>query len=301
MDYLVYLIALSAGQLLRWLPLRVALKVGAALGRLAYVVDRRHRRITQANLNLALGREKSAEELRRIAGECYANLGRSVAEFCHLPSVNKQNLSQWVSYEGLDNFISAYKRGKGVLFITAHFGNWELLAYAQALIGYPSNIVIRPLDNKYLDRVVNQYRTRNGNRVIPKKNAVKEILRSLHQGQPLGILIDQNVSVGDRVFVDFFGRPASTLTAPAILAQRTGAAVIPAFIIRRPEGGHKIVFEPEIVLQRSGNRQQDIQINMQRFTQVVEKYVRRYPEQWFWMHRRWKTRPQQHQHPTTNR
>ena len=291
MDYILYLIAIFAGQLLRWLPLKRALKVGAGLGQLVYLVDRRHRGITHANLNLALGRERSAKELNQIACAAYANLGRAIAEFCYLPSINKENLSQWVSYEGLDNLKTAYERGQGVIFITAHFGNWELMAYAQSIIGYLADIVIRPLDNKFLDRVVNKYRTGQGNRLIPKKNAIKDILRSLHHGQMLGILIDQNVSVGDRVFVDFFGQPASTVTAPAVLAQRTGAAVIPAFIIRQPEGGHKIIYEPEIKLQKSGNRQADIQVNMQRFSRVIEKYVRQYPEQWLWMHRRWKTKP----------
>lgn len=294
MDYLLYLIALFAGGLIGLLPLSAALKVGAALGRLLYLVDRRHRCITLDNLKLALGQEMSAAELRQIALACYANLGRSVAEFCHMPSVNKENLSQWVSYEGLENLTSAYERGKGVIFITAHFGNWELMAYAQSLIGYPSSILVRPLDNKYLDKVVNKYRSRGGNKLIPKKNATKDVLRCLNSGQMLGVLIDQNVSIGDRVFVDFFNHPASTLTAPAILALRTGAAIIPAFIIRQPDGRHKIVYEPEIELQKSGNRQQDIQVNMQRFTKAIEKYVHRYPEQWFWMHRRWKTKPAGH-------
>ncbi len=292
MDYLLYLVALFVGWLISLLPLSAALKVGAALGRLLYLVDRRHRRITLANLKLALGNEKTAAELEQIARACYANLGRSVAEFCHMPSVNKENLPKRVSYEGLDNLTSAYKRGKGVIFITAHFGNWELMAYAQSLIGYPANVLVRPLDNKYLDKVVNKYRSKGGNKLIPKKNATKEVLRCLSKGEMLGVLIDQNVSIGDRVFVDFFNHPASTITAPAILALRTGAAVVPAFIIRQSDRTHKIVYEPEIELQKSGDKQQDIRTNMQQFTKAIEEYVRRYPEQWFWMHRRWKTKPQ---------
>jgi KDO2-lipid IV(A) lauroyltransferase len=276
---------------MRRLPIGATRIVGAGLGYLAYLVDTRHRRITIANLNLALGEERSPVELRKIARTCYANLGRSVAEFCHLPSINEKTLSRWASYEGLENLSSAYKRGKGIIFITAHFGNWELLAYAQGIIGHPSNVIIRPLDNKYLNKLVNRYRSISGNRLIPKKEAAKDILRALHKGEGVGILIDQNVSVGERVFVDFFGQPASTITAPAILAQRTGAAVIPGFIVRQPKGKHKIIFEPEIPLQKSGDRQQDIQYNMQQFTNSVEKYVRKYPEQWFWMHRRWKTKP----------
>ncbi len=165
------------------------------------------------------------------------------------------------------------------------------MAYAQSVIGYPADIIVRPLDNKYLDRLVNKYRTKYGNRLIPKKNATKAVLRSLNQGQLLGILIDQNVSIGDRVFVDFFGQPASTVTGPAVLALRTGAAVIPAFIIRQTEGKHKIIYGQQIELINSGNRQADIQANMQQFTRAVEECVRKYPEQWFWMHRRWKTKP----------
>ncbi len=223
---------------------------------------------------------------------CYINLAYSVIEFIHMPKINKDNVSEWVSYEGLENLKSAYSQGRGVIFITAHFGNWELMAYAQALMGYSSNIVIRPLDNIYLDKVVKRFRSGSGNKFIPKKKAAKGILRCLRKGQSVGILIDQNVSIGDRVFVDFFGTPASTITAPAIFAQRTNAAVIPAFIIRQDNGKHKVIYEPELKLIQTGDQKENIRQNMQQFTAQVEKYAAKYPQQWFWMHRRWKTRPE---------
>ncbi|HET6369702.1 MAG TPA: lysophospholipid acyltransferase family protein [Nitrospiria bacterium] len=285
-----YLLVRVIDFIFRMLPLSLARGAGRGLGDLFYSLDAKHRRITLDNLRRALGTERSEEELERIARNSYRNVGASVGEFMKLSSLSPDRVARWVRIEGIEHYLAARAEGKGVLFLTAHFGNWELMAVAFTMRGYRLFPVARPLDNPLLDRLINQKREQWGSLVLSKFGVAREVTQLLKKGETIGFLLDQNVSGKGGVFVPFFGRPASTNKGLALIALRTGAPVIPAFIVR--EGaGHRLVFEKEIELLRTGDVEADVLENTARFTRTIEAYVRRYPDQWLWMHRRWKTQP----------
>ena len=274
------------------LPRRAALRACAALAMAAYRLDRHHRRIMTDNLRTAFPEWDDAARAR-VCRESFRNLGRLLAEVCHMPGWNADNISQIVRYDlenGLENYRRARRGGRGVLFLTGHFSAWELLPFAQALYGYPLTFVTRPPDNAHLDRLVTRYRSLGGNTPIPKKQALRALLQALRRGEAVGMLIDQGVQAHEGVFVDFFGRPACTTTGAALLALRTGAAVIPAHLVRDPgRDTYRMVFYEELEVTRTGDADRDIHENTQRFTGAIEGMVRRYPDQWLWGHRRWKT------------
>jgi KDO2-lipid IV(A) lauroyltransferase len=217
-----------------------------------------------------------------------------MAEFSFIPRLNERNLHQYVSLEGEENFHRAQEKGKGVLFLTAHFGNWEWMAAAFPLMfHHPCYVIVRPLDVQFLDGVVERLRTFTGNRTIPKQKSMGRILRLLKEGQTIGVLLDQNVAWQEGIFVNFFGELACTNVGMALLALRTGTPVLPAFNMRQEDGRYRVVIEPEIQLIRTGDKDLDVERNTELFTGVIERYVREYPDHWFWLHQRWKTRPWQ--------
>ena len=275
------------------IPLKWRIFFFEGLGQFIYAFDDRHRRIALRGLTLAFP-EKDPKERDEIARSAFRNLGRLAAEFFLLPGLNEKNLAQYISFEGLENFYQAYEKGKGILFLTAHFGNWEWMAALFALqTHHPCHVVIRPLDSGFLDRVVEQLRTSTGNRTIPKQKAMGQILRLLKAGEIIGILLDQNMAWQEGVFVDFFGEKACTNTGMALLALKTEAPVLPVFNIRQKDGRYRVVIEPEIPLVRTRDKDRDVTENTQRFTQIIERYIRNYPDHWLWLHQRWKTRPWQ--------
>ena len=221
-----------------------------------------------------------------IVDGVFQNLARSLAVFAILPKYTAQNISNVIRYDGLEHFQEAKRRGKGVLFATAHMGNWELSAYAHGLMTEPMNVVVRPLDNAAIDAFVEARRQSGGNRVIAKKDAARQILKALKKNEAVGILIDQNVSLDEGGFIDFLGTPACAGTAFARLAARTGAAVIPGFALwNAQEQRYVLKFYPLVEI--SGDALEDTR----RVHAVIEQAVRDYPDQWLWLHRRWKTRP----------
>ncbi len=229
----------------------------------------------------------------QIVRGVFSNLGRLLAEFCQLPKLTADNISQVVIYDGFENFAEAERRGRGVLFLTAHFGAWELCPSAHALYGHPLKFVVRPIDNPYIDRLINRYRMLSGNQIIEKKSSLKEILTTLKNGGAIGILIDQNTTRDAGVFVPFFGIPACTTTSLATIASRTGATILPGVLIwDKALRKHRLRFEPPVELLESGDRQRDVIENTARCNRVLEELVRRHPDQWLWVHRRWKTRPE---------
>ncbi len=254
-----------------------------------FLLDRalpRLRRTAKQNLELAYP-EKSPEERARIIDGVFASIARLLAVFARFPGLNEQNISEWIRYEGLEHYHAAKQCGRGVLFATAHMGNWELSAFAHALMTEPMNIVVRPLDNPAIDGIIEQYRRRSGNRIIGKRDAARLIIRALHNNEAVGILIDQNTSLAEGVFIDFFGRPASTGVAFAKIAARTGATVIPGFAIwSEAEQKYVLHFYPPVEI--TG----DAKADTQRIHSVLEQVIREYPDQWLWIHRRWKTRPE---------
>jgi len=243
------------------------------------------------NLTLAFPEKTEAERASILRGE-FASLGRQLAEVCRFPRYTQENIEEVVVYDGFENFEQARSRGKGVLFLTAHFGGWELSAFAHSLHGNPMNVVARALDNKYLDRLIQQNRTRHGNRIVEKDDFVRGLLGAMKAGESVGILMDTNMTPPQGIFVDFFGIPACTASGLARIALRTGAAVVPGFTIwDEALKKYRLRFEPAVELVRTGDLEADIHANTQKFTGIIEDFVRRYPDQWLWVHRRWKTRP----------
>ena len=273
------------------LPRPVARAVGIAIGQAVYLFNRRLRAVGMRNLSMALP-ELSPQEYSRILKGEFTSLGRQFAEVCLFPRYTRANVGQIVAYDGFENFEQAYARGKGVLFLTGHLGGWELSAFAHSLYGHPLQIVMRSLDNPYLDRLSHQYRTMHGNQTVDKDNFVRGLLSAMKAGETVGILMDTNMTPPQGVFVPFFGIPACTASGLARIALRTDAAVVPTFTIWDSTlRKYRLRFDPAVNLVRTGNDEQDIVANTQLFTKITEDYVRRYPEQWLWVHRRWKTRP----------
>lgn len=280
-------------RVLHLFPFSFGCRMGEIAGSFWFYLDRRHRMITLENLQRAFSHELSKSQRIALARKTYRTLGRVFMECLFLPSLSAEAITDYVSISGLRHFHQAEKEGKGVLLLSAHFSNWELMALAFNLHGLPSAGVARPLDNPYLDRLVKSLRTQYGNRLIAKKGAVKEIMKCLAQKGRVGILIDQNVSAREGVFVDFFGAPASTTPILAALSQKTGAPVVPVFMVPRKEGnGYIIEIGKPVSLILSGEKERDLIMNTALFTHIIEKYVREYPHCWFWMHRRWKVRPE---------
>ena len=277
---------------LRVLPRGLARGLGIGAGLAAYFLYSRLRRVGMRNLDLAFP-GKSRREKKQILRGVYINLGRVLAEFALFPRYTKDNVGRVAVYEGFQNFAEAQARGKGVVFLTAHFGGWEVSSFAHSLYGHPMDIVMRPLDNPYVDALVDRYRTLHGNNTFPKQDFARGLLNALKQGHTVGILMDTNMTPPQGAFVDFFGVPACTATGIARVALHTDAAVVPAFgIWDKNLRKYKISFEPALKLIRTGDADADVIANTALFTKVIERYVAKYPDQWLWVHRRWKTRPQ---------
>ncbi len=274
------------------LPRRLARAFAIGIGWAVYFLHVRLRRVGMRNLALAFPEKTEAERARILRGE-FTSLGRQLAELCQFPRYTLENIEQVVVYDGLENYERAYARAKGVLFLTAHFGGWELSAFAHSLHGHWLHIVMRPMDNEYLDRLIQSYRTMHGNKVVDKDDFVRGLLAAMKAGETVGILMDTNMTPPQGVFVDFFGIPACTASGLARIALRTDAAVVPGFTIWDESlGKYRLRFDPALQLIRTGDLEADIVANTQMFTRVIEEYVRKYPEQWLWVHRRWKTRPE---------
>jgi Kdo2-lipid IVA lauroyltransferase/acyltransferase len=273
------------------LPRPLARAAGISIGRLVYVAHRRLRRVGMRNLDLAFP-DMPRRRKRAILRGLFTSLGRQLAEFCKLPGYTRGNVSQVAVYDGFENFDAGRARGKGVLFLTAHLGAWELGSFVHSLHGYTLHVVARPLDNPYLDRLVTEYRTLHGNRVFGKQDFARGLLAAMPAGETVGILMDTNMTPPQGIFVPFFGIAACTASGLARVARHTGAAVVPAFTLWDAKlKKYRVRFDAPLELARSADEDADAVANTALFNQVIEDYVRRYPEQWLWVHRRWKTRP----------
>jgi KDO2-lipid IV(A) lauroyltransferase len=274
------------------LPRPLARAKGIVLGLIVYLLFGRLRRVGMRNLALAFP-DMSRRDRRRILRGTYVSLGRQLAEVCLFPRYTRENVSEIVVYEGFENFERAYARRKGVLFLTAHLGAWELSAFAHSLQGHPLAIVMRSLDNSRVDRLIQSYRTMHGNRTVDKDDFVRGLLAAMRNGETVGILMDTNMTPPQGVFVDFFGIPACTASGLARIALRADAAVVPAFTVWDAKLRKYILrFDAAVELVRTGDDQADVIANTAKFTNIIEDYVRHYPDQWLWVHRRWKTRPE---------
>ena len=275
------------------LPLAAALRLGGRIGDLLYFFDRPHRHLALQHLRIAFPQASTAELVRILRASC-RNLGRMAAEFCHLRDFESAALSDVVTITPKAEWDRAIERSKqsGVIVLTAHLGNWELLAHAHGALGHPVTLIHRPMRNQLVDDAITAVRAHAGTRTIPKKSAAREAIRSLRRGGIVAIPSDQNQTTRYGVFVDVFGKQACTTPGVARLAGLTRSPVYPVFIVRDGESGrHRIEIQPEVEMVSTGDREADIVTNTQRCSRIVEDMIRRYPEQWIWFHKRWKTKP----------
>jgi Kdo2-lipid IVA lauroyltransferase/acyltransferase len=274
------------------LPRSLSRAFAICLSQIVYLLHGKLRRVGMRNLEMSFP-DKSEADRKRILRGVFKSLGRELAELCQFPRYTLENVEQVVVYDGLENYERAYARKKGVLFLTAHFGGWELSAFTHSLHGHWMYVVMRPMDNPYLDRLLQSYRTMHGNKTVSKDDFVRGLLAAMKAAEVVGILMDTNMTPPQGIFVDFFGIPACTASGLARIALRTDAAVVPTFTIwDESMGKYRLRFDPMMELVRTGNLEADIAENTQRFTKVIEDYARQYPDQWLWVHRRWKTRPE---------
>jgi Kdo2-lipid IVA lauroyltransferase/acyltransferase len=273
------------------LPRSASRTLATLAARLLYAALPRWKKTAQFNLRLAFA-DKSDAQRAEIERKMVRNLGWMAAEFARLPRYTKENIAEYVILDGHEHFLSAQRRGNGVLFLTGHIGAWELSSFAHALYGYPLHYMARPIDNPGIDALVNRYRGLSGNRPIFKNESARSMLKILKEAGTIGILADQNTMPEEGVFVDFFGVPACTTTGIARVALHTAAAIVPGYAVwDEALGKYRLRFEPAVELICTGNTEDDIRANTQQFTRILENIVRQYPDQWVWLHARWKNRP----------
>ena len=283
-------LASGVGVVVRRLPRALVLATGRVLGRIWAALDRRHLRIAAENLRRAFPEWDEARVLATAYG-VYSHFASVLLEILWMEGRPIAELLALTDVEGLEQMQAALARGRGVVSPLAHLGNWELQGVATAPLIGPSAVIARPLDNPALDARLVSFRTSTGNDVIYKKKALPQILKTLREGRVVGVMLDQNVQAGDGIFVRFFGRPASTTTVAAALAIKTGCALVPAHCVRRADGRYRMAYGPVVECPRTGRRDEDIATLTQQLTSIIEGWVRETPEQWLWLHRRWKTQP----------
>src|ERR1700675_4955714 len=291
-ERLQYAVARAFVKMLGVLPRPVARGLAAGTVQLLLLLLPKMRKTAEFNLRLAFP-EWSEEHLRDVLNGMASNLGWMAAEFARMPAYTRENIENVVVLDGHENFLAGKSRGKGVIYLTGHIGAWELSSYAHALYGFPLHYMARPLDNAPLDEMVNEYRGRSGNKPIYKNEAARMMLKVLKEAGTIGILADQKTIPGGGVFGDFLRTQRRTTTGMARVALHTDAAVVPGYAywdknLRK----YRLRFDPPLELTRTGDAERDIRENTQRFTKVIEEIIRKHPEQWVWIHARWKNRPE---------
>lgn len=288
-EWMEYAAVWSILKMLGALPRGLARSLAAFVARVVLVCVPKLRKTAEFNLKVAFP-ELSDERRTEILSGMVRNLGWMAAEFARLPKYTKENIEELVVLDGHENFLDGQRRGKGVLYLTGHIGAWELSSYAHALYGYPLHYMARPLDNARIDALVNGYRGLSGNKAIFKNESARAMLKILKEAGTVGILADQNTMPEEGVFVDFFGREACTSAGIARVALHTAAAVVPGYAVWDESlKKYRLRFEPEVELVRTGDVERDVVENTARFAKVIEGIIRKYPEQWVWVHARWKT------------
>jgi len=286
-----YFLAWAALKGMGLLPRSLARPLGAAFAYIAYGLRPPLRRAANFNLQLAFPSWSPAQR-REVIRKMIRNIGWMGAEFTQFPKYNRQNIESVIVLDGNENYLEAMNRGKGVFFLTGHMGPWELSSFAHAVYSFPCYFLARPIDNQRVDALVNSYRCLSGCKMIDKNDAARSIFRILREGGAIGVLADQNTSLEEGVFVPFFGIPACTTAGLARVALRTDAAVVPGYAFWDDAiGKYRLRFDPAIELVRTGDEEEDVVANTAKFMKVVEDFARAHPDQWLWVHKRWKTRP----------
>ena len=293
--YLHYLALKGFSFFINLLPEGWALRAGRELGRAAYYLDREHRCVSLQNLDRAFGKEKTKEELRRIAKKTFQNLGMTAIEFLRIPQMDLETVRRRITVEGLEPVRELLGKGnQGALLMISHFGNWELMGWLTKMTGYPISVLARPVKkNLKVNEMVSEIRKCTGLDVISTEKASRKVLQALSRNSFVGILIDQRAKRSEGIWVDFFGSKAPTTPALAILAMRTGAPVVPVFMIREEFCRHRVLIQKPLALIHSGNIKKDVETNTQLINDTLEAMIRQYPDQWFWVHRRWERKKKQ--------
>jgi len=271
-------------------PVSAALQIGEAIGIFGYLVVPRRKRTALENLHHAFPDKRDAE-LRQIVFDMGKNLGRNMMEFFRLPAMKLADIERYIEFEGLENLDKALAEGKGAFILTAHFGNWDLVAASMAFKGYRTNLVTKYLKSELLNKLWLDYRKRVKVNIMYREGSLKDIVRHLKANEIMGFVLDQNTKREEGVFVNFFGRPACTIPSLAALSERLEVPVVPGFIIRKHGPYHKVIFEPALTFQKRDNLDEGIVYNTQIYTDVMERYIRQHPDHWIWLHHRWKTQP----------
>ena len=285
--YLIYLMMKGFSFFINLLPEGPALWLGRRFGSLFYYLDWEHRSVALQNLHIAFGQEKSERERKAIAKRTFQNFGMMAIEFFRIPGMNTEDFKKKVSFEGLDEALKLLEKKKGGLLLIGHFGNWELMALMSKVIGNPILVIAKPINQKGVDRWITEIRKVTGLELIPPENATQKVVQALSQNRLVGILIDQRAKRSRGVWADFFGRKVPTAPGLAVMAMRSGAPVVPVFIVRDGFQKHRLLIKEPIELVLTGDIQKDVEINTQRFTDTLEAMIRQYPDQWLWIHRRW--------------
>jgi len=290
-EWLAYAIVWVVLKLTGALPRQLARGLAVGVAQTLFAFTPKLSKTAEFNLRLAFPEWTDVQRAATVRG-MVRSLGWMAAEFAMMPRYTRKNIEDVIVLDGQENFLQGQGRGKGVLFLTAHMGAWELSSFAHALYGYPLHYMARPLDNERLDLLVNRYRGLSGNTPIFKNESARTMLKILKDAGTIGILADQNTLREEGVFVDFFAMPACTTTGIARVALHTGAAVVPGYAVwDETLQKYRLRFEPPLELVRTGNAERDIFENTQLFARVTEEIIRKYPDQWVWLHARWKTRP----------
>jgi KDO2-lipid IV(A) lauroyltransferase len=262
--------------------------MGRQFGLMGFYLDREHRKVALQNLQIAFGQEKSEKELHAIAKRTFQNLGMMIVEFFRIPRMDIETFEKKVVVEGLDEALELLKKRKGALLLVSHFGNWELMGLMSKVIGYPIMVIAKPVKkNERVDRLITKIREGAGLELIPPEKATRKVVRALSENRLVGILIDQRAKRSEGVMVDFFGRKAPTTPGLAVMALKSGAPVLPVFMIRDGFQKHRLLIQKPLELIQTGDMKRDVEANTQLINHTLESMIRQYPDQWFWIHRRW--------------
>ncbi len=286
--YITYLILKGFSFFINLLPEDLALWIGRRLGNGMYYLDFEHRKVAIQNLHIAFGQERSEGEIRSIAKKNFQNLGMMTIEFFRIPKMDVKTFKKRVKIEGLEEALRLLEKGKGALLLLSHFGNWELMGLMSKVIGNPIMVIAKPLKkNQRLDQFLTKIRNVAGLEVVSSIKASRKVIRALSQNRVVGILIDQRAKRSEGIWAEFFGRKAPTTPSLAVLAMKTDAPVLPVFMIRNGFQKHRLLIKEPLELIRTGDIKKDVEANTQLFNDTLESMVRQYPDQWFWVHRRW--------------
>ncbi len=287
MAYIIFLFLKGFSLFINLLPEGVALWLGRQLGRVVFRLDWVHRKVALENLNIAFGEEKPERELFAIARRTFENLGMVAVEFFRIPGMDTETYKKKVEMEGVEEALKVLDKKKGALLLLGHFGNWELMALMSKVIKKPILVIAKSIKQKRIDQWITRIRKMVGLELIPPKNATPKVIKALSQNEVVGILFDQRGKRSRGVWADFFGRKVPTTSGLAVMAIKSGAPVLPVFMIRNGFQKHRLIVKEPLELIHTGDLRKDVEANTQLFNDILESIIRQYPDQWFWVHRRW--------------